>query len=168
MSTFYDLLCDGAEVSLFSTVSFAKTRTFCLPSAANVSVVCFAKLLKVSNVGPSWRSGCCRGMSVDAFALCVGPMTPIRWCASPRRSQTAERLIIEMRDRIKHLGEAGGALPVTGRPDANAGAQAEAFSALIALGYKPAEVTRLLRAVDSSIQTTEEVIRRALQAAATG
>ena len=47
------------------------------------------------------------------------------------------------------------------------GPQAEAFSALIALGYKPAEVTRLLKAVDASVQTTEEIIRRALQAAAT-
>ena len=83
--------------------------------------------------------------------------------------KTAERLLIEMRDRIKHLGESAGALPIAGRPvDANVGAQAEAFSALIALGYKPAEVTRLLRGVDASVQTTEEVIRRALQAAATG
>ena len=46
------------------------------------------------------------------------------------------------------------------------GAHAEAFSALIALGYKPIEVTRLLKAVEPSVQTTEEIIRRALQAAA--
>jgi Holliday junction DNA helicase RuvA len=46
------------------------------------------------------------------------------------------------------------------------GAAAEAFAALVALGYKPAEVTRLLKSVDPEVQTTEEIIRRALQTAA--
>jgi len=45
-------------------------------------------------------------------------------------------------------------------------AQAEAFAALVALGYKPPEVTRLLQKVDSSVSGTEELIRHALRAAA--
>jgi len=56
---------------------------------------------------------------------------------------------------------AGGG-PATGP----AGAQAEAFAALVALGYKPPEVTRLLQKVDPSVATTEELIRHALRAAA--
>jgi Holliday junction DNA helicase RuvA len=72
-----------------------------------------------------------------------------------------------MRDRVKGFGASGGITVVAGAPvDSTAGAQAEAFSALVALGYKPAEVTRLLKAVDASVQTTEEIIRGALQAAA--
>jgi Holliday junction DNA helicase RuvA len=80
--------------------------------------------------------------------------------------KTAERLLIEMRDRIKNLGQLPGTTLSANTLEVQGGAQAEAFSALIALGYKPVEVTRLLKAVDASVQTTEEIIRRALQAAA--
>jgi Holliday junction DNA helicase RuvA len=74
--------------------------------------------------------------------------------------------VVEMRDRVKGFGDTGQAvLPSSGTAEATIGPQAEAFSALVALGYKPAEVTRLLKAVDASAQTTEEIIRRALQAA---
>ncbi len=80
--------------------------------------------------------------------------------------KTAERLVVEMRDRVKGFGDTGLAvLPTGGTAEPAIGPQAEAFSALVALGYKPAEVTRLLKAVDASVQTTEEIIRRALQAA---
>jgi Holliday junction DNA helicase RuvA len=72
-----------------------------------------------------------------------------------------------MRDRVKTFGEFAAVASVGGGTQSAAvGPQAEAFSALVALGYKPAEVTRLLKGVDASVQTTEELIRRALQAAA--
>jgi Holliday junction DNA helicase RuvA len=84
--------------------------------------------------------------------------------------KTAERLIVEMRDRLKVLadgqpfeprGQAGGT--GIGAPSP----QAEAFSALVALGYKPAEVTRLLQKIDPAVTTTEELIRHALRATST-
>ncbi len=82
--------------------------------------------------------------------------------------KTAERLIVEMRDRLKALA-GGQAFEVKGRRRRRGGAvpspQAEAFSALVALGYKPAEVTRLLQKVDPAMTTTEELIRHALRAA---
>ncbi len=71
-----------------------------------------------------------------------------------------------MRDRLKLLGgpTSGG---LTGAPaGAQLSPQAEAFSALVALGYKPAEVTRLLQKVEPSVTSTEEMIRHALRAAA--
>jgi Holliday junction DNA helicase RuvA len=74
--------------------------------------------------------------------------------------------VIEMRDRLKATGGTGsGALPGTGG-GAAASPQAEAFSALVALGYKPPEVTRLLQKVDPSVTSTEDLIRHALRAAA--
>jgi Holliday junction DNA helicase RuvA len=80
--------------------------------------------------------------------------------------KTAERLIIEMRDRLEFLGgPATGGL--TGVPaGTQLSPQAEAFTALVALGYKPAEVTRLLQKVGPSVTSTEEMIRHALRAAA--
>jgi Holliday junction DNA helicase RuvA len=78
----------------------------------------------------------------------------------------AERLIIEMRDRIE--SEPASAA-MNGMPEqiTAGGAQSETFSALVALGYKPAEATRLLKGVepDSGTLSTEEWIRRALQSA---
>jgi Holliday junction DNA helicase RuvA len=75
----------------------------------------------------------------------------------------AERVIMEMRDNVQKLASASpsGAL----RSEAAPTAQSEAFSALLALGYKPAEITRLLKSVDEAELSTTELIRRALKAA---
>jgi holliday junction DNA helicase RuvA len=74
---------------------------------------------------------------------------------------------VEMRDRIKGFGQLPGVASVGGaQPEGTSGPQSEAFSALVSLGYKPPEIVRLLKTVDASVQTTEEIIRRALQAAA--
>jgi Holliday junction DNA helicase RuvA len=79
--------------------------------------------------------------------------------------KTAERVIIEMRDSVKKLSvPAGGASPAG--PGAAVTPQSEAFSALIALGYKPPEVVRLLKAVEEPDLATTEIIRRALKSAA--
>src|SRR5208337_1451389 len=79
--------------------------------------------------------------------------------------KTAERVIIEMRDSVQRL-----AMPAPGTSSAlGAGAvqsaQSEAFSALIALGYKPPEVARLLKSADEPGLSTTEIIRRALKSA---
>ena len=75
--------------------------------------------------------------------------------------KTAERLIVEMRDRVDAAGGLAGGGGVAAPP---AGAEGEAFSALVALGYKPAEATQMLKGAGGG--TTEERIRRALQGAA--
>ncbi len=122
----------------------------------------------MSNVGPKLALALLSGMNVDNFIMCIESQdvdTLVRIPGVGRK--TAERLVGEMKDRVKGFGEfaaiaaaGGGTQPVA------VGPQAEAFSALVALGYKPAEVTRLLKGVDASVQTTEELIRKALQAAA--
>ena len=75
--------------------------------------------------------------------------------------KTAERLIVEMRDRL--------AAPelTTGAPGAGdtGSPEAEAYDALVALGYRPAEATRLLKGAGTGTHSTEELIRRALQGA---
>ena len=170
MSTFYGLSAIGTEVSLFTHLVVREDAHILFAFGTERERRLFRELLKVSSVGPKLALSLLSGMSVDAFMLCVEAEdadTLVRIPGVGRK--TAERLLIEMRDRIKNLGGVIGAPPVPGRPvDTNVGAQAEAFSALIALGYKPAEVTRLLRSVDASVQTVEEIIRRALQSAATG
>jgi Holliday junction DNA helicase RuvA len=75
--------------------------------------------------------------------------------------KTAERLIVEMRDRlaVPELATGTGAGTGAARPET------EAFDALVALGYRPAEATRLLKAAGPGTHSTEELIRRALRGA---
>ncbi|HWK73988.1 MAG TPA: Holliday junction branch migration protein RuvA [Povalibacter sp.] len=168
MSTFYGLPATGTDVSLFTHLVVREDAHVLFAFGTERERRLFRELIKVSNVGPKLALALLSGMSVDNFLLCIEAQdadTLVRIPGVGRK--TAERLLIEMRDRIKNLGGLAGAMPVADGSLAPAnGAQAEAFSALVALGYKPAEVTRLLKAVDPSAQTTEELIRGALQAAA--
>ena len=167
MSTFYELPAVGAEVMLHTHFVVREDAQLLYGFGSEREKRLFRELLKVSNVGPKLALALLSGMSVDNFLLCIESedvTTLVRVPGVGRK--TAERLLIEMRDRIKGLGGpvmTGGA-GMSGAPAAN-GPQAEAFSALTALGYKPAEVIQLLKSVDPAVQTTEELIRRALQAA---
>ncbi|MBN8281522.1 MAG: Holliday junction branch migration protein RuvA, partial [Gammaproteobacteria bacterium] len=77
--------------------------------------------------------------------------------------KTAERLIIEMRDRVKRpgLAEARDGVPAT-----PADPRGEALDALVALGYKPPEARRMLDRVPESVVSTEELLRAVLRSAA--
>jgi Holliday junction DNA helicase RuvA len=169
MSTFYGLPATGNDVALFTHLVVREDAHILFGFATERERRLFRELLKVSNVGPKLALSLLSGMSVERFLACIEAEevdTLVRIPGVGRK--TAERLLIEMRDRIKSFGEhlGGSAAHPASEGSAVAGAQAEAFSALLALGYKPVEVTRLLKGVDASVQTTEELIRRALQAAA--
>jgi Holliday junction DNA helicase RuvA len=168
MSTFYGQPATGAEVSLYTHLVVREDAHILFGFGTDRERRLFRELLKVSNVGPKLALALLSGMSVDNFLMCIEAQdadTLVRIPGVGRK--TAERLLVEMRDRVKGFGEPGAAAIAAGAPTETAvGPQAEAFSALVALGYKPAEVTRLLKSVDASVQKTEEIIRKALQFAA--
>lgn len=169
MSTFYGLPSVGADVNLFTHLVVREDAHILFAFGTERERRLFRELLKVSNVGPKLALQLLSGMSVDGFLLCIEAQDADSLVRIPGVGRkTAERLLIEMRDRIKNFGAIPGVVAVAGAGvvETPGGAQAEAFSALIALGYKPAEVTRLLKSVDASAQTTGELIRGALQAAA--
>jgi Holliday junction DNA helicase RuvA len=166
MSTFYDLPALGAEVGLFTHLVVREDAHILFAFGTERERRMFRELLKVSNVGPKLALALLSGMNVDNFLACIESQdadTLVRIPGVGRK--TAERLLIEMRDRIKGFGGFSG-VPNAAGATVDSGPQNEAFSALVSLGYKPAEVTRLLKGIDASVQTTEELIRRALQAAA--
>jgi len=168
MSTFYGLPSVGAEVMLHTHLVVREDAHVLFGFGTERERSLFREVIKVSGVGPRIALAILSGISVDDFNRCVeadDADTLVRVPGIGRK--TAERLIIEMRDRLKVLAgpAAGGGL--AGAPSgAQPSPQSEAFSALVALGYKPAEVTRLLQKVEPSVTTTEEVIRHALRAAA--
>jgi Holliday junction DNA helicase RuvA len=167
MSTFYGLPAVGAEVGLHTHLVVREDAHVLFGFGTERERSLFRELIKVSGVGPRIALAILSGVSVDEFHRCVEAEDVASLVRVPGIGRkTAERLVIEMRDRLKATaGAASGAL--TGAAAGSAATpQAEAFSALVALGYKPPEVTRLLQKVDPSVTSTEDLIRHALRAAA--
>ncbi len=163
MSTFYKLPELGNEVNLHTHLVVREDAHLLYGFATEDERRLFRDLLRVSGIGPKIGLALLSGINVETFLVCVEAQDVDMLIRIPGIGRKiAERLLIEMRDRIRALGQISSAP----RPGDGASAQAEAYSALVALGYRPVEVTRLLKSVDNEGAGTEELIRRALQAAA--
>lgn len=163
MSTFYALPEIGAELSLFTHLVVREDAHILYAFASRDERRLFRSLIKISGVGAKLALTILSGMSVEAFARCVDEEDPDTLVRLPGvGKKTAARLLVEMRDRIKDAVPAGSEVT---RPTAPGNVMAEAQDALIALGYKPREVDRLLKDIDSEGLNTEELIRQALQGA---
>jgi Holliday junction DNA helicase RuvA len=162
MSTFLNLPAVGETVRLITHLVVREDAHILYGFATEEERRLFRNLLKVSGVGPKIALGVLSGMSVDGFSRCVlgEDVTTLTRIPGVGR-KTAERLIIEMRDRVKNPHALAG---FAGRPVPN-DPQSEAFDALVALQYKPAEATRLLKGIGAGTHSTEELIRLALQGA---
>jgi holliday junction DNA helicase RuvA len=164
MSTFFHLPAVGEEVKLLTHFVVREDAQLLYGFATEDERRLFRSLLKVSGIGPKIGLAILSGISVEAFAMCVQNQDVGALVRVPGIGRkTAERLLVEMRDRLApSTGGAVGAVVV--QPEANP--ETEAFGALVALGYRPAEATRLLKAAGPGTHSTEELIRRALQSAA--
>jgi holliday junction DNA helicase RuvA len=162
MSTFYTLPPVGQPVRLLTHLVVREDAQLLYGFSSVEERQLFRSLLRVSGVGPRIGLAILSGSSAGAFAACVraGDVSTLTRIPGVGR-KIAERLIVELRDRLAAVAAdahaAVGAAPV--------GVAAEAFSALVALGYRPNEATRLLKNADPS-GSTEEMIRGALQGAA--
>jgi holliday junction DNA helicase RuvA len=164
MSTFYKLPASGESVTLFTHLVVREDAHMLYGFATENERRLFRGLLKISGVGPKLALGILSGVGVEDFLRIVEAEDLVMLTRIPGIGRkTAERVIIEMRDSVKKFYDAA-AMPGTGGPVATS--QSEAFGALVALGYKPPEVARLLKSVEAPDLTTEELIRRALKAAA--
>jgi Holliday junction DNA helicase RuvA len=164
MSTFLHLPAVGADVKLLTHFVVREDAQLLYGFATDDERRLFRNLLKVSGIGPKIGLALLSGMSVEAFATCVRNQDVDALIRVPGIGRkTAERMLVEMRDRL--------APPSGGTADslvlqAGAAPEAEAFAALVSLGYRPPEATRLLKAAGPGTHSTEELIRRALQSAA--
>ncbi|MES2624287.1 MAG: Holliday junction branch migration protein RuvA [Pseudomonadota bacterium] len=131
----------------------------------------FRLLIKVNGVGPKLALGVLSHMESGKFVSCVMNDDINALVKLPGVGRkTAERLIIEMRDRLKVWELEYGKPAVTTTPQAmRADSLQEAESALISLGYKPLEASRAIvhaansLGTDSQPQSTEQLIRLALR-----
>lgn len=133
----------------------------------------FRELIKVNGVGPKLALAILSGMSAQQFVTAVGQQEIATLVKLPGvGKKTAERLVVEMKDRFKGMhsdlfsGEAAFELtaPVNGNTEEN-DAEAEAVAALVSLGYKPQEASRMISKVARAGADSETLIREALRAA---
>ena len=174
MTTLFQLPELGAQVSLVTHFVVREDAQLLYGFIDEQDRSLFRQLIKVSGVGPKLALTILSGMDSTSFARCVQRDDISSLVALPGvGKKTAERLLVEMRDKLKDwLGAAeltgvqlaGG---VTLAPLTDIVADAE--GALIALGYKPQDASRAVAAVnDDSIEGSEELIRRALKSMVSG
>lgn len=167
LSTFYKLPAMGDKVLLWTHLIVREDAHLLYGFADREERTLFRTLIKVNGVGPKMALGLLSGIEPDAFVRCIehGDVTTLTKIPGIGK-KTAERLVMEMRDRLKELSptavirDSGGArlaLP----PEPTAAEEAE--SALVALGYKPADAQKAINAVKNEYETAQDLIRAALR-----
>ena len=162
MSTFYDLPAVGEPVMLYTHLVVREDAHLLYGFSRESQRQLFRSLLKVNGVGPRVALAVLSGLSEQELLLCLAHEDIARLTKVPGIGRkTAERLVIELRDKVvlHPVPATGAARPATVPADP---AQ-EAVSALIALGYKPAEASRAVSGVPQDGARSEDIIRQALK-----
>lgn len=173
MTTLFQLPAVGEKVVLLTHFAVSENAQTLYGFYSRKDRELFRMLIKVSGVGPKMALGILSGMGIDDLVRCFVDGNIAALVKVPGvGKKTAERLVIEMRDRLKdwQLGSSPlAALEAasSGRPSTQAIA-AEAESALIALGYKPVEASKLVAAAQraGTASSSEDLIRLALRSLA--
>ncbi|WP_146906922.1 Holliday junction branch migration protein RuvA [Arenimonas daejeonensis] len=168
MSTFYDLPEVGREVTLFTHYAVKEDGVALYGFLTESERRLFREVQKVTGVGAKIALAVLSGASVDDFARLVqsGDITALTRIPGIGK-KTAERMVVELRDRAADFA-GGGIAVVTGKGGAvPADPVAEASVALTQLGYKPAEVQRMLKQAEPG-DSAEDIIRKALKSVLRG
>ena len=174
MTTLFQLPELGAEVSLLTHFVVREDAQLLYGFIDERDRSLFRQLIKVSGVGPKLALTILSGMDSTSFARCVQRDDISALVALPGvGKKTAERLLVEMRDKMKDwLGQidavegvsSSGTVPVPATCIVS-----DAEGALVALGYKPQDASRMVAAVnDDSVANSEDLIRRALKSMVSG
>lgn len=168
MSTFYDLPAVGEPVTLVTHLLIRDDAHVLYGFRSTHDRALFRALLRVTGVGAKMALAILSGMDAARFAQCVEQEDVTMLSRLPGiGKKTAQRLVMEMKDRIAELGAlpapSAGAPAAATAPMAVDDPLADAIGALLALGYKPADANRMARAADDGAKTSEEIIRAALK-----
>ena len=162
MSTFFELPAVGDELYLFTHLFVREDAQILYGFATDTERRLFRTVIKVRGIGAKIALAILSAMSVSGFNQCIKyEDIPALQKIPGIGKKTAERLIIEMRDRIDK-SVPGGVVKLS--PEQSA--RSEAVDALVALGYRPAEVQKLVGKLDIDGQSAEDIIRLALRRAA--
>jgi len=163
LSVFYDLPETGQPVIILTHLAIKDDAHTLYGFSSEGERTLFRQLLKISGIGAKLALTILSGASGDELARYVAESDTASLTRLPGiGKKTAERIIIELRDKLDAIptgagGPAGGIQPIEGN------ALSEAATALEGLGYKPQEAGRMIRKVATPDMSVEEIIRHALQ-----
>ena len=168
MSTFYQLPDVNQEIILHTHLVVREDVQQLCGFISETERSMFRSLIKINGVGPKLALSILSAISADDFARCIQESDTTTLVRLPGvGKKTAERLVIEMRDKLKDWqvdalsnGEPAGMIDI----QQVANPVEEAVSALIALGYKPPQASRMVSQIDNRDLSSEEIIRDALKA----
>ena len=169
MTTFYHLPELKAESVLHIHFAVSENSQQLFGFYTKEDRALFRQLIKVNGVGPKMALGIMSGMNSDEFVRCVMDNNVAALVKVPGvGKKTAERLIIEMKDRLKDWNvPEGSSQPLIEAHSAGSrhSITSEAESALVALGYKPVEAAKMIAAVlkSETVERSEDLIRLALR-----
>ncbi|MBS3798696.1 Holliday junction branch migration protein RuvA [Pseudoalteromonas sp. BDTF-M6] len=173
MSCFYALPECGEDVTLFTHFVVREDAQLLFGFNTKSERALFRELLKANGVGPKLGLGILSGMSAEQFIHCVHHGDASTLVKLPGvGKKTAERLVLEMKDRLKDWGPDlftpyTDAAPVSGASNGTlvtANATDDAIAALEALGYKNSQATKAVKAIAQEAMTSEQMIKQALKA----
>jgi Holliday junction DNA helicase RuvA len=159
----------GQDVQLRTYLLIREDQHLLFGFATEAERRLFRDLLKVTGVGARIALAILSGISVDGFVRCVqGRDTAALTRVPGVGRKTAERLILDLRERIEEMAAAGiGVLPAAGMTPEATTPEGEVLDALLSLGYKPGEARRMVeQARPANGNSTAELLRAALKAAA--
>ncbi|WP_130835246.1 Holliday junction branch migration protein RuvA [[Erwinia] mediterraneensis] len=172
MTCFYELPELHQEAVIFTQFVVREDAQLLFGFNSKQERALFRELIKVNGVGPKLALAILSGMSAQQFVTAVEREEVSTLVKLPGvGKKTAERLVVEMKDRFKgmHGDLFGGDAPFTlSAPSATSGAndaEGEAVAALVALGYKPQEASRMVSKIGRPDADCETLIREALRAA---
>lgn len=170
MSTFFNLPDAGEQTTLYTHLAIRDDAHVLYAFGTESERALFRSLLKVNGVGAKMALGILSGMSAEDFSHCVQNEDVASLVRLPGiGKKTAQRLIVEMRDRLAklELEPASGFISTAGAaPSRPVTPVSDAVAALTALGYRPQDASQMVKAVESEGLSSEELIRAALKAAA--
>jgi Holliday junction DNA helicase RuvA len=163
LGVFTELPENGKPVAILIHHHFSQDSQTLYGFASSGEREIFRKLLKISGIGAKLALAILSGASGEELARYVAAGDVAALTRLPGiGKKTAERIIMELRDKLTGISiGAGGARP--GSAPATSDPAGEAGHALASLGYKPAEVSRMISAVAESGMDAETIIRKALQ-----
>jgi Holliday junction DNA helicase RuvA len=165
MTTFYDLPLIGADITLHTHLVVREDAHSLFGFLKEADRALFRTLIKVNGVGPKLALTILSGQSAEEFHRSIENNDTQALVRLPGvGKKTAERLVIELRDRLPSLGDTSvstaaspSTAPIAAHP------KQEAISALCSLGYKPADASKMVQAVNAEGKSCEDIIRLALQ-----
>ena len=166
MTTFYSLPELGEKVVLHTHMVVREDAQLLYGFSSESERTLFRVLIKINGVGPKLGLTILSGISAEEFARCVHDNDAAALVRLPGiGKKTAERLIIELRDKLGSEEQSESSSAAAGLMSSSAATSpiSDAVSALISLGYKANDASKIVRSIDTSGLNTEDIIRLSLQ-----